>query len=584
MKFMNAVKDTAIGLYRSLKRFPVTILFSTAVAIMLIVISELQPTRDTNLRDTLSRITMVFALGIPLSLCIKLFFERKDSEKIYKLVIYYTIGAVILLLYYFFLLEKFDMISTTRYIAVYLTLILGFLFIPYFPKKEQIEMYNIKIFTGFFITVIYSIVLYGGLSAILFAIDQLLAIQVLGKVYYYTFLFVALIFGPSYFLADIPIQNEYHTPGNYPKLLRILLLYIVMPLLSAYTTILYIYFVRIIVTRQWPVGLVSHLVLWYSVILSLVLFFITPIKEENKWANKFLIWAPRIILPILIMMFISMGIRINAYGVTESRYFVIALGLWVTGIMLYFSFTKKRRNIVLPVALAIVAILSVFGPLSSYNVSASSQNGRFEKILIRNNMLSDGKIQAAPSSISKEDKNEASRILDYFSINHSLKEVKYLPENFKMEDMDKVFGFPYSNSEYGAPEGYYYFTRSQTERVVDINGYDYLFDARNLYNVNGAADSIIGAVYQPEANIISINYKGNKIYEKDLKLFVKGLVDKYGSNAKGSDLSPEEMTFVEENEKIKIKFLFMSISGSKDMSTGNTQANGLDFYMLVKVK
>ena len=584
MKFMNAVKEIAIGLYRSLKRFPVTILFSAAVAIMLIVISELQPTHDTNLRDTLSRITMIFALGIPLSLCIKLFFERKDSERIYKLVIYYAIGAVILLSYYFFLLEKFDMISTTRYIAVYITLILGFLFIPYFPKKEQIEMYNIKIFTGFFITVIYSIVLYGGLSAILFAIDQLLAIQVLGKVYYYTFLFVALIFGPSYFLADIPIQNEYHTPGNYPKLLRILFLYIVTPLLSAYTTILYIYFVRIIVTRQWPVGLVSHLVLWYSVILSLVLFFITPIKEENKWANKFLIWAPRIILPILVMMFISMGIRINAYGVTESRYFVIALGLWVTGIMLYFSFTKKRRNIVLPVALAIVAILSVFGPFSSYNVSALSQNGRFQKILIRNNMLSDGKIQAAPSSISDEDKNEASRILDYFNTDHSLKEVKYLPENFKIEDMDKVFGFPYSNSQYGAPEGYYYFTRSQTERAVDISGYDYLFDVRNLYNANGAADSTIGAVYQPDANIISINYKGNKIYEKDLKLFVKGLVDKYGSNAKGSNLSPEEMTFVEENEKIKVKFLFMNISGSKDISTGNTLANGLDFYMLVKIK
>nr|WP_172634749.1 hypothetical protein [Clostridium kluyveri] len=46
---------------------------------------------------------------------------------------------------------------------------------------------------------------------------------------------------------------------------------------------------KIIVTSKWSIGMVSHLVIWYSIIVTIVLFFITPIKEENLWQNKFLI-------------------------------------------------------------------------------------------------------------------------------------------------------------------------------------------------------------------------------------------------------------------------------------------------------
>lgn len=166
---------------------------------------------------------------------------------------------------------------------------MAFLFIPYFIKKENFEMYVITVFTSFFVTVIYSIILYLGLSAILFTIDKLLEIKVLTKIYYYTWLLVVFLFSMSYFPSGIPPKHKELSIKSYPKPLKILLLYIIMPLLTAYTTILYIYFVKIIVTSKWPIGMVSHLVIWYSIIVTIVLFFITPIKEENLWQNKFLI-------------------------------------------------------------------------------------------------------------------------------------------------------------------------------------------------------------------------------------------------------------------------------------------------------
>lgn len=61
-------------------------------------------------------------------------------------------------------------------------------------------------------------------------------------------------------------------------------------------------------------------------------------------------------------------------------------------------------NILIPFTLSIVALISVFGSFSSYSISKISQNNRLEKILLKDNMIKNGKIQSSPD-ISKEDKS-----------------------------------------------------------------------------------------------------------------------------------------------------------------------------------
>lgn len=578
MNLIKSIKNIITSLYLSLKRFPLTILLSASTCVMLISISEINPSKDT-----LSKIAMVLALGIPLSLCIKLFFEKRNDEGSFKLLIGYLCGIIILILYYFLFMKDMGMVSTSRYIAVSLTLYLGFLYIPYLIKREQFEMYVITIFTGFFTTLIYSIVLFSGLSAILFTIDKLLGITILGKAYYYTWLFVIFIFALSYFLAGIPLKNVQITPKSYPKLLRILLLYIVMPLLTVYTIILYIYFGKIMITWQWPIGIVSHLVLWYSVIITILLFFITPIIAEVSFAKKFLKFAPKIILPLLIMMFISIGIRINAYGVTESRYYVVILALWVFCVMLYLSLAKTIRNIIIPITLSIVTLISVFGPLSSYSISKISQNNRLEKILIRNNMIKDGKLESS-ANVSTADKTEISNKLNYFNNNHSLKDIKYLPKDFKLQDMDKVFGFPLEYPSYGSPDGYFNFMRDQSNKTIDIIGYDYLIDMRSINAGARDSNTSLNVTYDYQSAIIKINYDKKEVYNKNLNSFARTLTDKYGTVSKTDVLSPEEMTLVEENQTIKVKIIFLNVSGSKNQTTDNVDSKGMDFYLLVKIK
>jgi hypothetical protein len=576
-------KGVLKGIKNSLKRFPQTIGISTTCVILLIYISEIRPEANNDFIETLSRVTMVLALGIPLSLCIKLFFERLEDYKRGWLYASYLGGAVLLSLYYYFFLKDLRMVSMSRYIAFSLILYLIFLFISYLPNRDDFELYIIRVFTRFFTTVLYSLVLYLGLAAILFTIDKLLGVNIISEIYYYTWLIVAGIFAPSFFLAGIPIKNEILALNDYPKLFKVLVLYIIMPLISIYTIILYIYFAKIIITRQWPEGLVSHLVLWYSVISAAVLFFISPLLDEKNWSRKYMKYFPKVILPLIVMMFISIGIRIRAYGVTENRYFVVALGVWVFIVMIYFSITKKVRNILLPLSLAVITFISVFGPFSSYSISKYSQNKRLNKIFVKNNMIKDNKVIKASNKASDEDARQITSILNYFDRNHSLRDVKALPQDFKISDMEKGLGVNYSDQYYENNNGHFFFNSIGTLQLMDIRGYDYFFDSRNSQQKN-LKDTAFSINFDYETSTLKITQDGKDIYKRDLQDFANKLIDKYGINQNEQNISQEEMSFEDENDKVKIKVQFSNLSGSKNISSSTIESKNFEFYVLVKIK
>lgn len=582
MKLKERLKRIIVSLYLSIRRFPVTLFLSACGAVMITIISEMSPSITANLSSILTRITMALFLGVPLSLCIRLFYEKCQGTKLYKLYVYYAAGAAILVLYYLFLLKDTGMVPYTRYAAVFIALTAGFFFIPNLGQKQHFELYTINVFKSFLITAIYSLVLFSGLSAILITLNKLLSVNISSKAYFYTFIYIVCIFALSYFLAVIPGDCSMEEKENYPKAFRILILYIVMPLITAYTLILYIYFIKIIITGQWPVGMVANLVLWYSIVCTAVMFFITPISGQNIWTRGFFTWFPRVIVPLMAMMFVSIGIRINAYGFTESRYYVVLMGAWASGMMIYYWFYKGARNIILPVTIAIIALISVFGPLSSYSISTRSQNGRFEGILTKNKMLSGGTISAAPADISQADRKDITSILYYFMDKHSLKDVKYLPDNFKIEDMQKVLGFPPESAIY-QPGEYVNIAADRSGNAIDISGYQYLIDVPGLYGKTGASGDI-SVVYNSDNQDIIIKYKGVSVYEKGLDAFVKGLTDKYAGSQKANAIPIEEMTFTDENNRADVKFIFLNISASRDSSAGETKVNGLDFYVLVRIK
>ncbi len=582
MKLSIKIDNMINNIKRSFERFPVTILTSTAVVIMLIILSELEFQFTPDGREMFIRITMTVALGIPLSACIKYIFERMRDVKISHTILGYLIGIALLALYYLLFLRDLNWISTTRYIGISLFLYLAFLYIPWIKKKDGYEYYIIDILYNFLITAVYSFILFLGIVIIIFTIVQLFNVDIPDKFVYYTFLIVSGIFAPSLFLAKVPeIQGESYVI-QYPKSLRILLLYIVIPLITVYSAILYAYFLKIIVTRNWPQGLVSHLVLWYSVVSVVVIFLISPILHSNKLAHRFKVFFPKFILPILAMMFVSMGIRINAYGITENRYFALVMGIWVLGIMIYFSLKKRLTNIVIPVSLSIVVFLSVFGPISSFSISKLSQNNRLKNLLVQNDMLIDGKI-SKKENIPLEDKEEISAILMYFESKHSLEDVKYIPDKFEIEDMEAVFGFPYTEKSIDRNEYFSYYLNPADRSAVDVKEYDYFIYSNALINRPIEVEDLTVSL---DGNIIRIVKGESLIYEMDLKEYIDELIEKKEVQLEKYDnqLDPENSTFVNENDMVKVKILITIIAGRRDVFNDENLIDHIEFDMLMDIK
>lgn len=583
IKIKTFLKDSVKSIYESTKRFPTTIGICILLVIMLIITNENQSNLSKETFEIIQRINMIIALGIPLSLCLKLIFEKKKMKKLNEVFIY-ILGIGALVLYYFYLLKDFKDTSIVRYTGLSIFLYLGFLYIPWLGNKKHYENYIIKVLGSFFLAVIYAVVIYFGFSAIIFTVDKLFSINIEWKIYYYMSIIVFIVLMPSMFLAKIPYNNHDFSKVDYPKALKVLLLYIVIPLITIYTTILYAYFIKIIVARNWPEGLVSHLVLWYSIITVGVVFFIHPLIDKNKLAKVFTFWFPKIIIPILLMMFVSIGIRIREYGITENRYFVLVLGIWVLGIMIYFSVARKMKNIIIPISLSIIVLNAVFGPLSSFSISRYSQNKRFEEILVKNNMLRSGKIVKSKAKVSEKDKIEMSMILAYFKNKHSLNNVKYLPNNFETDDMIEVFGFSHTSTENGYGKKYHYFASNKLEKTIEIKGYDYLVSINDLINnrVEIKISQKINCIV--DNNVLKIKDGEDIIYEKNIEEFIKIIFNKYKKELDNSEMNIEDMTFEDENKKVKIKFIFnhISLESSGGGLIENINDIGLDIVLKIK--
>ncbi|WP_227764005.1 DUF4153 domain-containing protein [Zhaonella formicivorans] len=579
LKIVALGKDVLHKLAASLKRFPEAVLLAAAATVILIAMNHIN-FMQSGLEEILGRVVMALALGIPLSLCLKMLFERARNIKLGVKLLVYGIAAAVPVLYYFYLLPDLGMVPVTRYISLTLALYCVFTFIPYFDGKPGYEQYVVALIRQFLITALYAVVLFLGLAAMVFTIDRLL-FNLPEKLYLDLWLIVVGLFAPAFLLSEVPAYGTDLSDTDYSKVLKALLFYIVMPIIAAYTVILYLYFAKILITRQWPVGMVSHLVLWYALLSTFVMFIIYPLRPANQWVRSFLSFVPKIILPLLVMMFVAMGIRINAYGITENRYLVVAAGIWVTCSMLYFLFCKEKKNVYLAFFLAAVAILTVLGPWSSYSVSKYSQNARFERLLQKNQMLQNGAITPAPQTISEVDKNDIRSIILYFDRYHGLEELKYLPEDFTIENMKNTFGFEMDYNVGG--EQYFSYHVQNDNMLIAIGSYEYFYNAGFGKRSDSSLlkSSPLEVSYNREDKRLKIAEQGKVIYDKN----IDDVALKIHSRNKGkTNLSHSDMSFTDENESLQVLYVFKYLSGREESSTGKVNIDPPEFYIFIKVK
>lgn len=561
MKSLRFARNLLTSLRRSFARFPVTLISSFLLLVLLIRHNETFRTVTPEISNQMVRLNMTVGLFVFLSLCLGLLLENyRPGDKRAALAVY-AAGIALALLYRAFFLTNLNTVVGIRYVAVLLFLAIAFFYFPRLGRRDNFEEYVLTVLNAFATTVIYSAVLYFGIAAILFTTGTLFELDIAGKCYLYSFLAVVLLFALSLFLSRLPGWDETFGTFIYPKPLQILLIAIVIPLVAVYTAILYAYFAKILLTHKWPSGLVSHLVLWYAAVSAGVIFLLASVPGENKLGKTFQSWFPKLVLPLLAMLFFSIGLRVNQYGFTENRYYVVLLGIWVTLVMLYFSLAKPLRNIFLPVTLSLFILISAFGPLSAFAVSAASQNNRFANILARNEMLAGNTIVPKPD-LNAADKREIGNILLYFQRTHGLGQLAVLPDGFTIADMEDVFGFTLQPQAMPSPVQYYYYSLSAPWPPLSVSDFDYCFTVSAWTVENRAIDQYC-LDYDPATSRLVLSEADTAVLTVDIAPLALDVHARnnaqYLESGKGT-LSPADLTFRGETDRFRYAVLFTGIT------------------------
>lgn len=344
--------------------------------------------------------------------------------------------ALAFLFYYFYPEDSsryFPQISFT-YTVIPLLGACAFVFVAPFLKT----VFNKKNIPDQFYTNSYQLVLKILLSIIVGVATLLLGFAALGTVFtlfnleflskseiFPTWAVFALAFLlPIFFLANLvnlasEAKNKEKIVNN--KFYSFLVNYLGIPAILLYFLILYAYTIKVLLNfNAWPQGEISWLVLVFSVFGYLIYFGTYIFRAKFRLVKFFRKVFPFLVLPQILMLFYAILLRINQYDFTVNRYLVVAFGVWLLTLSLYFIFSKQKSLIFLPASLIIFSILISIGPWSVYSFPEKRQQASLALNLKEANILQGNKITplAKYDEINPKLSGKIQGSIEYLCITH----------------------------------------------------------------------------------------------------------------------------------------------------------------------
>lgn len=396
-----------------------------------------------------------------------------------------------------------DWITSTEYIIALLICPLAVILSDWIKENKRFAERIIRYLVDWVAAGLLSLVAYLLVNAIVYSFGYIFDLHIPSRFSFYAFLSASILLTPLCFLTfnrqseqapDRPI------PGN--SFLDILARYVLTPAIWIYTVILYLYFVRIAVTWSLPRGGIAYLVFGF-ILFATIIKALQPLlqKQPCKWFyERFSL----ISLPALIMFWIGVGYRINQYGLTEDRIYLIVCGTIMTlTIGLFFS-NKWGRYLYATLSAVVLLILFTYIPgIRAGQLGLLSQNHRAERLIDRL-QLADASGKIAPV---KRPDSDSTYKKDYRDLYNAL---CYLEEHDKSESLKERYGIAGSYSfqteivprtleqyvTWGgfdtvvAEESFYVYLNNDEKQCISVEGYTHLLYLPEIWEQTCANDTL----------------------------------------------------------------------------------------------
>lgn len=341
---------------------------------------------------------------------------------------------------------------------------------------------------------------------------------------------------------------------------------------------------------------------WFSITGIFSLLLIEPLRgtEGNNWIKIFSKWFYLVLFPLIILLFIAILRRTGEYGITERRYFVFVLALWLTFMVIYFSVSKIKNIKIIPYSLCIISFLTSFGPWGAFSLSEKSQLGRLEEILTKNKILVEGKIVKATIQISDEERQDVSSVVQFLSERKSLSKIqpwfnqeidtikggvvngKYKSKEAKITDL---MGIEYTlYKRYDMQDNKYFYFSLKEYGSMSLTGYDYLIKYRfNAYDKEERIKQFI----VDSTNTIDFTFSTDSlefVIKNNSKPLSNIKIEKLIEDARKlkTELALRDMSVEGENDKIKYKIIFQNLNGNFEDNKIKVQSFFAEVFLKLK--
>ncbi|SHJ00258.1 DUF4153 domain-containing protein [Parasporobacterium paucivorans] len=596
MNVINRLISRITGFYDVLGRFILTILFLIALAVCNIISINSETGDYSRLISTCITGALLGALAQVVS---ERFMEGTKGRLI-------TMAAAIILTgaFYLFIIPPGTSVYGTWMIKTLVTgfaLFMAFILVPSIKGSFTFNQTFMAAFKALFIAVFFASILFGGISLITAAINSLL-FPVGSKSYMHSANIIYSLFAPLYFFSLIPYypgkgmvekrEEETKKLVSCPKLLEILISYIIVPLTAVFTLILLAYIIINIGNEFWTNSLLEPMLVAYSIVVILV--YILTGSLQNKSAVLFKRIFPKVLIPIVLLQTIASAVKVGDMGLPHTRYYVILYGAFAIIAGIFFSFLSVKKTGIVIIILIVLSLLSVIPPVDAFTVGRGYQLNLLKKTLVRNDMLVEGEIISNPG-IPDKDKVLITLITDYvFSLGYE-DGIDWLSGGVLSRDnFYKTFGFEqqYSPNGFngGGYEGYSAFLSSDT--VIDISGYDRLIpftfegDDKEVRNLTLTETEVEGKSYTLRLET-DADSKRLVLYNGEMKevisMNLQEIIDKmYEMGAAKKELTLEEATFTERNAEADLSLIIRTMN--LDTSGGETVYLYVESMILFGVK
>ncbi len=331
------------------------------------------------------RIAMVAALGLPLTVALTLLAEERGWSR-GKSAAVNAAGIALLVLFYFIWPGPERKHELIRYFQLSAALHFLVAFLPFLGRRESgaFWQYNRRLFLSFLRAQLFSYVLYIGLMIALGALDKLFGVDVPSEVYFRLGIVILYVVNTWIFLAEVPRGlDALADDTSYPKVLKVFAQYILTPLVFTYLVILLAYLIKIVGSGEWPSGWIGWLVTSVAAAGLLGFLLVHPLRDDagEAWIRTYSRWVFIGLIPSALMLLVAFWKRILPYGLTEPRLLGILLGIWLLAIAVNYTLRQEAGIRRIPVTLAALLLLTLYGPLSLTALSVRSQSRRLAQLV-----------------------------------------------------------------------------------------------------------------------------------------------------------------------------------------------------------